>query len=443
MSNSGNDVLVGSKTVLNGFIVTDENEKTQMPLQWSVHENDAQFVSVQRVGTEVEVVGLRVPPDNKPISITAKVIGDDAVPAATFTVFVKGRKVITDFKPILVRIDMLDERTAKDLFGGRTEAEYHIAKIRIINNLSADQGGGPASSIFFFSDALEVRVSLQKIVVKPKSNEKKEWLDLSADDIYSINNWKRCEPKDVDKQQANIRNRGLTICSLGAQREIDACNRVPRDDVNRDLKIRDCVAEVKLDEIDCQQRAERAATDCGCNQNDTDCLMQCKFCQRTREAIDNNLPLPTVNGQWIPFRPFIYQVVANTHDRRADRSLRHIAFLGANIAGSGLSFFTSFLVPKPSSDLPLFLDKYQNFAIPTFEKLFPSLREVQRQNIINLVLPPIVEVPYGSDVSKYVFFPKKRIIGVLPNHHVRISSISSYYITVSVGVVQKDTVIQR
>ena len=61
-------------------------------------------------------------------------------------------------------------------------------------------------------------------------------------------------------------------------------------------------------------------------------------------------------------------------------------------------------------------DKYQNLMLPIAERLFPSMREVQRQNIITEVLPPLVEVPFGQDVSKYVFFPKKEIDGMLPGY---------------------------
>ena len=66
------------------------------------------------------------------------------------------------------------------------------------------------------------------------------------------------------------------------------------------------------------------------------------------------------------------------------------------------------------------------------------MKEVQRQNIISEVLPPLVEVPFGQDVSKYVFFPKEKIGGVLPRYWVHISSISTYNIKVKVGRVVKD-----
>jgi hypothetical protein len=460
---SDNAVYInGGKLLLSAMVTDSDRNPADVPITWTIpNATDRQYITGLGTAQTILISALKVPsePDNA-ITIRATV-GEPGEANAKFDeiqVFVRGGRNVVDFRPIKVRIDMLDERTAKDLFGGRAEAEYHIAKIRIVNDLNVSQGGGAGNSVLFFSDALEVRVALEK---KGTKNAIGGWSPVDEEDIYYINNWKTCKNESMQASyDRTLIEEGLSRCTLDYRDANRNCEKEHRGDLDA---INRC-KERAQDTLDrCEINVERDVRTGACD-GDLDCLNRVRFCEllsvgeksneksrrqslniQQNEPEQRKFPSGLTNlrsGQWIPFRPFIYQVVANTHDRRADRSLRSRIFLGANILGSGLSFFTSFLVPGPQSDLPLFLDKYQNFAIPTFEKLFPSLREVQRQNIISEILPPIVEVPFGSDVSKYVFFPKKDIEGVLPNQKVRITSISSYNISVKVGVVQKTTVQQ-
>jgi hypothetical protein len=452
---TGTTVYPDERITLNAVADNDANQPVNLPVRWSfVTASDSQYMTlINGANGSLEVIGLSPPTDGRAIQIQAESADPSVIlPPARIAIFVRGKRNVVGFQPIDVRIDMLDERTTKDLFGGRTASEYHVAKIRIVNELSNEQNGGPASSVLFFSDALEVRVSLEKA---PKEN-RNSWLPLNKEDIYFINNWQSCSETQIQERQTRDLKDGSTFCSAEKQKKIARCQteyqKEYKDYEGKDknaynAKMEECKADAAIEELACQRVALSLSENCGCRDTDINCLMRCKFCQRNFNS-DNNQNAVTKtfpsgltdlqNGQWIPFRPFVYQVVANTHDRRADRSWRNRIFLGANMLGGATSFVTSFLIPNPSSDLPLFLDKYQNLLIPTAEKLFPSMREVQRQNIISLILPPIVEVPYGTDVSKYVFFPKKQIGGILPNHWVRITSISSYNIQVKVGIVQKN-----
>jgi hypothetical protein len=99
---------------------------------------------------------------------------------------------------------------------------------------------------------------------------------------------------------------------------------------------------------------------------------------------------------------------------------------------------TAIAVPGPSSDLPLGLDKFRNLLIPSFERLFPSMREVQRQNIISMAMRPLEEVPFGSDITRVVFFPKKPIKGAIPSTEIRIAGISISDSCAEVAVVKKN-----
>ena len=138
------------------------------------------------------------------------------------------------------------------------------------------------------------------------------------------------------------------------------------------------------------------------------------------------------------YRPMTFEMIANTHDRRDERTLRSRVLLGLNGASSLASFVTSIAVPGPSSDLPTGLEKFRNLFIPGFERLFPSMREVQRQNIISMVLRPLEEVPFGSDITRVVFFPRKPIRGIIPQASLRIGAISISDACAEVAIIKKN-----
>lgn len=392
-------------------------------------------------------MAIDTPPDDRAIEVVVKIDnGSEPDLSETYAVLIRGKRNVVDFKQIEVRIDMLDRRTAKDLFGGQAANDYHISKIRILNDMNVNEGGGPASSILFFSDSLEVQVSLEKQAIKkPKKTAAKPdnddnddgWVSLSYDEIRHLNNWEACESQStLERERTETQLRGMRACRLNLTAEQLKCD----SDYPTGIERQKCRNVIEKEYLKCQEFVKRTVEDGPCGDR-VDCQNRRRFCEECSDSKPDT-EIEARNGQWIPFRPFVYQVVANTHDRRDERSVRSRIFMGASILGVGTSFVTSIAVPGAGSDLPLGLDKYQNLLVPAMERLFPSMREVQRQNILSEVLPPLVEVPYGSDVSKYVFFPKTSIYGILPGYRVRITSISSYRMTSKVGMVQKATVNQ-
>lgn len=347
--------------------------------------SDKYLVAIEAANSNPSKIMAIKKPDGKHVVKVDFKLGDSSNVKGSELFLILNNAQVVDFKPIDVRIDLLDRRTGKDLFGGPAAKEYHIAKIRIVNDLNKYYGGGPASSILFFSDALEVKVALEKfpLDINKRKGIAPKWEPISKADIQYINNWRCSNSNNVNPSNATFQQPR------------------PVSDNNEQLE-----KEIEKEKFD--------------------------FCLNSHEGY----------YQIIPFRPFQYQITANTHDRRSDRSVRSMIFLGANLAGVGASFITSIAIPGASSDIPLGLEKYKNLLLPSMERLFPSMREVQRQNIISEVLPPLVEIPFGSDVSKYVFFPKREIYGVLPNYKVRIVSISSYKIKTRVALLQKQEVIQ-
>ena len=246
---------------------------------------------------------------------------------------------ITNFRPLKIRLDMLDDRTAKDLFGRKAVDDYFIAKVRLFNKIKkGDEDFG--NSILVYSESLEVTVAVE----------------------YRVNDgvW---ETLTIGKAEQWFPNARIT--------------------------------------------------------NDEQSDEEKKSCERIKQK-----------DFFVPYRPLTFEMVANTQDRRDERSTRSRLLLTMNGLASLTSFITAIAVPGANSDLPLGLDKFKNLLIPSFEKLFPSLNEVQRQNIISMVIRPLEEIPFGSDITRIVFFPKKRIKGVLSNQpgakntELRISAVS-------------------
>jgi hypothetical protein len=345
-------------------VVRDKNGKRldDVPVTWSLpspqtNNAETRILFSPQPGNTVTVFGLQG--GAEPIRLVATTV-DGAADGEVY-IIVKDRSVPTGLRPISIRLDLMDDQMARDLYGKKTLDEFYITKIRIFNNLN-ERGVLTGDSILVFSESMEVGVSLEKKLVKGGKWEKLDDVDIQiirASLGYGNYNFRRVEATADNPSGQEI----------------------------------------------------------------------------VKPAYPVQFP--------IPYRPYTFEMVANTHDRRDERSLRSRILLGMNILGSGTSFVTSFLVPKPGSDLPLGLDKYRNIFIPGFERFFPSLREVQRQNIVSQVMKPLEEVPNGSDITRVLFFPKREMSGVLPNYKVRINGISTYELQIQVATIKKTPVEQQ
>lgn len=137
------------------------------------------------------------------------------------------------------------------------------------------------------------------------------------------------------------------------------------------------------------------------------------------------------------YRPYTFDIVANTHDRRDARSTRTRILTLANGLSTFASFVTTVAVPPAGNDTRLGLDQFKGLLVPSFEKLFPSLKEVQRQNIISMVMRPLEEIPFGSDVTRILFIPKGKLYGMIPGKVFRIGGVSTTGACAEVGIVKK------
>jgi hypothetical protein len=145
----------------------------------------------------------------------------------------------------------------------------------------------------------------------------------------------------------------------------------------------------------------------------------------------------------ITYRPFTFEMMVNTVDRRDGRSRRSRIFTLLEALGTGTSFITSVAVPGNSSDLPLGLEKYRNLLIPGIERLYPSSKEQHRQNIVSQAMKEIEEIPFGSDITRVIFIPRKTIRGLVRGHEARISEVCPFYFKIQVAIINKRSTVTQ
>ncbi len=262
---------------------------------------------------------------------------------------------IADFAPLRIRLDVMDDQTAQDLFGKKANDEYIIAKVRLFNAI----GRGDANfgkSILVYSESLEVKVGV-------------EWREVDGNGEHA--QWRTLDERTASSWFNNA--------------------------------------------------------------------------QLTAAPTNKNCTTISQPNLFVPYRPLTFDIVSNTHERRDNRSWRSRIFLALNGFSTLASVVTSVAVPAAGNDIPLGLDKFRNLLIPGVEKLFPSMKEVQRQNITSMVMKPLEEVPFGSDITRILFFPRRTIKGVLVNlpngtakrTELRISAVSISDSCAEVGIIDK------
>src|ERR1041385_8842799 len=78
----------------------------------------------------------------------------------------------TELKPLKTKLDIMDEKSATELFGKSTAKNYYVLKLRLINDLK-DNGKNKKASVIIYGNSLEVAVNLEKQAIKLGS--KKQW----------------------------------------------------------------------------------------------------------------------------------------------------------------------------------------------------------------------------------------------------------------------------
>lgn len=382
---------------------------------------------------------------------------------------------VARFSSLKVKLNVMDERTASDLYGGVLKDEYYVLMVRLFNDLKDEEGrGSRGESILAYSSSIEVAVGLEKQFDK----------DLNSGTIGSFS---AKDIKEIDKA------RSVTL------REDFKNNLKVLDDMYKDLldeyneKLREAIdVDAEAVQLETAARTDNDRERAGRSRAKAKAAFAVvdKIAEKLRDLYNANalstprVPppnAPILDGKWYPasredlieasmereqmlsaeeerkddnsaksledgepnckdtimYKPFTFEMMVNTVDRRDERTFRSRLFKILNFVGLGASAITAVAVPSKGSDLPLGIEKYGNLFVPGLDKLLPSLKEQNRQNIVSQAMKTIEEIPFGSDITRVVFIPKKSIHGLVGGHKVRISQICPFYFKIKVAVVSK------
>ncbi len=136
------------------------------------------------------------------------------------------------------------------------------------------------------------------------------------------------------------------------------------------------------------------------------------------------------------YRPYAFEMMINSIDARDEKEPRTRVFKAANALATIASFFTTtgILHGGKSSDI---VNGFSNIIIPGFEKLYPSMKDTQRQNFVSMSMKPLEEIPFGADIARVLFFPKHSFHGIIPGYEVRIGEVVTSEFNVKVAIIDK------
>ncbi|MBZ5627694.1 MAG: hypothetical protein LAO06_02390 [Acidobacteriia bacterium] len=407
---------------------------TKALIDWKLlPENDSKlrrYITVQpSTGFRVNVLGNFTAADlalepilNDPIRVQAiwRNASDAGGPLST-DIFIKPA-LVADFRPIKVKLEPMDDKTVDALFGSGMRKNYWVMRIRLNNNLrdeASDKLLG--SSILVFSESMEMAVALEKRLNK-KAHSAAYKQPMEKD---------KSEKAEKDIQKAEDRSYVYAENASEAPGAADA-------HVNEWTPV-----SARLDTegfIDLNPEYRRALQDKNKASEWISNLFVTARGSRPRPGGKLEVWEPGDDaGRMICrsdffYRPYSYEIVLNTSTVFEELSGRSRTFKVAEAIGLITSVVTAVAVPGASSDLPTGLDKYRNIFIPGMQRLWKDMADTHRQNLVNMTLKPIEELPFGAELSKVVFFPKGSFSGFVRGYDTRISQVCPYYFHATAAV---------
>ena len=249
---------------------------------------------------------------------------------------------VTDFAMLRMYLDPLDSTTLKNDFGSQLYKNYFVMKATLNNIVPNKDGEYYRAPILVYNQSIEAKVMIE--YQDPWDNKWKP-----ARQTQLIPNLIRTEaPKPTEDRNDMWRN---TFNWLDKQ-----------------------------DEGDYLVIPERRVTD----------LKKCQVV----EQLDYMYPI----------QPLKYETILLTQESRENGKWKH-KILTALL---GLSSLTSFItnIVGAGGDWPLGQTQFSNLMIPSYQKFFPDRREIHKDHLIQEMMLPLLEVPFGSQESKYLLFPK-------------------------------------
>lgn len=471
------------------------------------NQNDDLWVSQRMIGSKLfvswkeptssELASRGISPATavRPSQVTITITGyiPNSQDTVTSNVVVQLREVV-GFTNLKVKLNVMDERTVKDLYGATTNNDYYVLTVRLYNNLKGENNSPTNTSILAYSSSIEVAVMLEKRLLKSKKSAfdskksnnsaivpgaevtkqigetqgqiqellKKQleigskasislaeltslwrsYLEAPGNDSYQKFENKQLEYKVLRDSYENFSlkiselklvledlNKTLNYSSNGTVYEDDLWHLVTIDDFNKfQLSTTNRVNDLAVPLTPLSQDQKRQIE------------------EEAKKRKTFNLTSENENGApcsgLLTYRPMTFEMVVNTVDRRSDRGQRGLTFKLLELFGSVGSVATSIAFPGEGNTTTLALDKFRNLFLPNLDKIFPNLKEQYRQNIVSQVMKPLEEIPFGSDITRVIFLPKKPIDGLLRGHQVRISEICPFFFRIEVGLVNNPATVQ-
>jgi hypothetical protein len=458
------------------------HHKDDARVVWELPKEDSKYLSIEpSTGVAVTAVAnftaseLTKELGNRTFNVTAKwhtENGEDL----TATIILKPQLVL-NFRPIRVKLEPMDDRTADLLFGKPLRKDFWIMRVRLTNNLQDDSTGKYlGSSILVFSESIEMAVALEK-----RFENSKHWYSWWGNDEHLA--YKQ-QLQDIDSKDSNP---GDTKARDSNPRE-DTPKESPRygkseESFSTTSRPEKCpykpVSDTKIWKLEqrtytfpddqtyfagrpCSKMGWTPVSSAGdfegfLDQNpeyQNGLLKQQSRPSNTTievnpETMRGSAPRPGGKiAVWEPgddagklicrsdffYRPYSYEIVLNTNNVEEEWSGRSVTFKIADFIGLTTSVVSSIAIPGKGSDLPTGLDKYRNIFIPGVQKLWKDMADTHRQNLIGMTMKPIEEIPFGAEISKVVFFPKRPFGGVVRGYETRISQVCPYYFHATAAV---------
>ena len=300
---------------------------------------------------------------------------------------------VTGFGKLKIHLDVIDDKSTKDGFGGELMKHYFITKVTFDNNIRDSENRG--ATILVFNQSIEAKTFIEYEDPDREGN----WIPVNR--AMVIPNLERNEKNENVEFDWEYWKRNV-ISKLES--------RVSRDKVTEFLSL-----------------PGRKITD----------LKKCAI----KEDLDFTFP----------YQPLKYETALLSHESRENRSIKN-RFLTALLSLTSLTSFVTNIVGA-GGDWPLGQDQFKSLMIPAYQKYFPDRREIHKDHLIQEMMQPLVQIPFGSQESKYLLFPRGPINVSFPMRHwdstttnwviktvrrIRIKGISPSDTCATVALIRKD-----
>ncbi|MCU1230026.1 MAG: hypothetical protein JWO97_2910 [Acidobacteria bacterium] len=369
-----------SQTITASLFDRGGGAKRSFEVRWSVKPEYEPYIAIERLSNRTARLLWKQDPDPRAplprvidLTATATLTDGTGSTPVTETAFIRILPSVANFAKLRVRLNIMDDRTVIDLFGEKTAKEFYVVRVRLNNNLKKSEDGEDLRGESILAFSDSIEVAIGLEKRKP---QKQRWPRASQPTAP----WLPVTRGEVEY-----------MASTGAP------------STTLPVYARSLSSTPALQEAELPKSSDAA---------------------------------PACKGV-LTYRPYTFEMIVNSSDPRYERTRRARTFRVLSGIGTLASFVTSVAIPGPQSDIPLGIEKYSNLLIPGLQKLFPDIRATQRQNIVSMTMQPIEEIPFGSDLSRVLFFPKGAFQGLLRGNETRISEICPHLFTIEVAILDK------